>query len=211
MDDTPSPKQSDHDAPSQVPEPVMPAQEAAGAQDMQEVQEPVYDTGEASSWEEEVPHEPAFEPIAWSTAAFIEHEKSASWYLMFAGGTLFVTALVFFITQEIIATGIIIIVAASAAFFASRPAETRHYEINEDGIKIDKRQFAFDDFKSFSVVEEGDKDSIWLKPLKRFIPFTIIYFEPKDEEPIIMALSAFLPHEARELDKIDQLTRKLRF
>lgn len=166
---------------------------------------------DATAWDESVPYEPAFEPIQWSTAAFIEHEKNSSWYLMFAGGTFLITALVFFITREKIATGIIIAVAAAAAFFASRPPETRSYEISEDGIKIDKRLFAFDDFKSFSVVEEGDKDSVWLKPLKRFIPFTIIYFEPKDEERIIMALSAFLPHETRELDKLDQLTRKLRF
>ncbi len=161
--------------------------------------------------QEQLADEPAFEPVQWSTAEFIEHEKNGSWYLMFGGGTILIAAFVLLITREIIATAVILVVAATAAFFASRPAQTRKYEINEDGVKVDGRQFIFDDFKSFSVVEEGEKDSIWLKPMKKFVPFTIIYFEPKDEEQIIMALSAFLPHEARELDKLDQLTRKLRF
>ena len=176
-------------------------------------QNPIYDQSEIATWqsENEFIEEPDFEPIQWSTAEFIEHEKSSSWYVAFAGGTLLIAGLVFLVTREYFATIIIIFVAGTAAYFASRPAQTRNYEINEDGIKIDKRQFAYEDFKSFSVVEEGPKDSIWLKPMKRFMPFTIIYFEPKDEEHIIMALSAFLPHEERELDKLDQLTRKLRF
>lgn len=156
-------------------------------------------------------NEPAFEPIQWATAEFIEHEKDSRWYMMYALGIFFIAALIYLVTREILATVIVIFVAGTAAFFSSRPAQTRNYEINEDGIKIDKRQFVYEDFKSFSVVEEGPKDSIWLKPIKRFVPFTIIYFEPKDEENIIMALSAFLPHEERELDKLDQLTRKLRF
>lgn len=160
---------------------------------------------------EQPAYEPTLEPIQWSTAEFIEHEKSSSWYLMFGGSTILIAAFVLLITEEWLATAVILVVAATAAFFASRPAQTRKYEINEDGIKVDNRLFSFEDFKSFSVVEEGDKDSIWLKPMKKFVPFTIIYFEPKDEEQIIMALSAFLPHEARELDKLDQLTRKLRF
>lgn len=171
------------------------------------------DFDDAAGWQDQeysIP-EPDFTPIQWSTAEFIEHEKNSSWYMMFGVATILIAALVFLVTKEILATLIIIFVAATAAFYASRPAQTRSYEINEDGVKIDKRQFKYDDFKSFSVVEEGPKDSIWLRPMKKFVPFTIIYFEPKDEEPIIMALSAFLPHEERELDSIDKLTRKLRF
>ena len=171
------------------------------------------DFDDAAGWQDQeysIP-EPDFTPIQWSSAEFIEHEKNSSWYMMFGVATILIAALVFLVTKEILATLIIIFVAATAAFYASRPAQTRSYEINEDGVKIDKRQFKYDDFKSFSVVEEGPKDSIWLRPMKKFVPFTIIYFEPKDEEPIIMALSAFLPHEERELDSIDKLTRKLRF
>jgi len=166
------------------------------------------DFDDAAGWQDQeysIP-EPDFTPIQWSTAEFIEHEKNSSWYMMFGVATILIAALVFLVTKEILATLIIIFVAATAAFYASRPAQTRSYEINEDGVKIDKRQFKYDDFKSFSVVEEGPKDSIWLRPMKKFVPFTIIYFEPKDEEPIIMALSAFLPHEERELDSIDKLT-----
>jgi hypothetical protein len=47
--------------------------------------------------------------------------------------------------------------------------------------------------------------------MKRFMPMTSIYFDPKDENRIVDMLSHFLPEEPKDPDFIDRLTRRIRF
>lgn len=149
--------------------------------------------------------------VSWTAAEYIEHEKDPKWYGMFLGATIVVTGIVYILTKEIIASVLILVAGISVAFFASRPPSEKTYEISGDGIRVDHRTYDIEEFKSFSIVEEGHKDSIWLKPVKKFAPFLIIYFHQEDEQAIIDTLSVMLPHEPRELDNIDKFTRKMRF
>ncbi len=149
--------------------------------------------------------------VQWSASEYVEHEKDSRWYLALIGGGLALTALVFLITRDILATVVVFLAIISVAVFAGRKPETKQYSVDENGVKAGDKTFSYAQFRSFSVVEEGAIDSIWLKPLKRFAPAVIIYFSPEDEEKIIEVLSNFLPHEDRELDPIDKFSKRVRF
>ncbi len=48
-------------------------------------------------------------------------------------------------------------------------------------------------------------------PLKRFMPPITLYYPPDQEDAVINALAAYLPHEDRTHDPVDRLMRKIRF
>lgn len=149
--------------------------------------------------------------IQWNASEYIEHEKSFGWYFALAGSGVALTALIYLITQDVLASAVVFLAIISIAVFAGRKPETKEYSVNENGVKVGDKSFRYSQFRSFSVVEEGAIDSIWLKPLRRFSPAVIIYFAPEDEEKIIEVLSNFLPHEDRELDMIDRFSKRVRF
>jgi len=163
------------------------------------------------SAQSEVGSTPPAKPIEWTASEYIAHEKSSLWYVSLVVGSVLVTAIIYLITREVLTAVAIIVVALSAGFFASRPPESKKYYLDHDGLKVDDKSYDLGNFKSFSIVEEGAINSIWLKPLGRFAPFLIIYFDPKDEEKIATMLNYYLPHEQRELDFIDRTMRRLRF
>ncbi len=160
---------------------------------------------------EQLLEQPSFDAISWSSVEYIEHDKSPIWYGMFAGATITAALIIYFLTKELLASIAIVVVGGGASFFASRPPATRTYTLTPETIKINEKEYSLENFSSFSVVEEGPKDSVWLKPTKRFAPMLMIYFEPKDEQQIVSALGSLLPHEERQLDNLDRLTRKLKF
>jgi len=149
--------------------------------------------------------------IEWTASEYVAHEKTASWYLLLAGGGIIVVAFIYLITKDILASTVVFLASITIGIYAGRKPSTNNYLIDENGVQIKEVFHPYREFKSFSVVEEGALDSIWLKPIKRFRPAVVMYFPPEDEVKITDVLSNFLPHEDRELDSIDRLSRKMRF
>lgn len=189
-------------------EPVTPPNES------QPVQTAIETQPEPSEWQQQddpTPLAPSFDVVTWSAAEFVEHTKTPSWYGMFLGGAAGITIVIYLITKEILASVVILVVGVAAAFFASRPPVTKAYELSADHLKIDNKPYDIDTFKSFSVVEEGTHASIWLKPTRRFTPFLIVHYNQQDEQKIFDAFGSILPHEPRELDRLDRISKTLRF
>jgi len=155
--------------------------------------------------------EPSYGVIQWTSAEFTEQDKDTNWYLMFGSITALITVTIFIVTRELLAIAAILTASGSLIFFANHKPDARDYGISPEGITVNGKQHKMEEFKSFSLVEEGTKNTIWLKPIKRFAPFPIMYFDTKDEAAIVDTLSAYLPHEDRQLDLLDRLTKKLRF
>ena len=154
---------------------------------------------------------PKLPDIQWSASEYVAHSKSTSWYLkLIAGGALLV-ALILLVTRDTFASVAVFLAFMTLGIYAGRPPATKRYTLSEQGVQVDDTVYHYDGFRSFSVVEEGGIDSIWLKPLKRFKPMVVMYFSPEDESRIVDMLANFLPHEQRELDGIDQLSRRMRF
>jgi len=150
-------------------------------------------------------------PISWTASEYITHEKTQVWYVVYLSGSIGITAFIYLVLKDVLAAVAVLLAAVSAGFFASRPPASKKYELSSGKLLVGPKSYNLDDFKSYSVVEEGAIDSIWLKPLGRISPILIIYFSPKDENKITDMLSQYLPYEPRELDNVSKITKRLRF
>ncbi|MBA3757242.1 hypothetical protein H0X09_00010 [Candidatus Saccharibacteria bacterium] len=173
-----------------------------------ENQEPVPDNSGANS---EKPLSKTADTISWTASEYIDHQHSSGWYGALAGGTLVLAAGIYFLTKEYFATGVILAVGIIVGVFASRKPREIKYEISNSGIRIADKKYSFRQFRSFTVVNEGDINSVSLLPLKRFMPPISAYYPPADEERIVNALGEHIPHEDRKPDRIERLTSRLRF
>lgn len=149
--------------------------------------------------------------VEWTASEFVAHNKGASWYGLLALGAVVLAALIYFITRDTISAGIIVFVALLLGISAARKPRVLHYQVNGGGLAIGEKFYAYAEFKSFSLMQEGAFSSIMFLPLKRFMPPISIYYDPKDEDRIVEVLSYFLPMEARTHDLIDRIVKRIRF
>ena len=159
-------------------------------------------------------HSDAFEniaPIEWTASEYISHEKSISWHgALFAAAAVLIV-IVFVVSRDILSTIVIALSAVAMSVYAKKKPEQKAYRLDDQGVSINDSLYPYAAFKSFSIVEEGSINSIWLKPLQRFSPTTVIYFPPDQEEAIEDLLSHYLPFEQKSMDAIDRITRRIRF
>ena len=174
--------------------------------------ESTYSGGDVSQQQNAGVPLPTLPDISWSASEYLAHSKSAGWYGMLLLGGAALVAVIYFITGgDLFATISVAIAILAVGAYAGRPPATKQYTLSEQGIQVDQATHQYSSFRSFSVVEDGAINSIWLKPLKRFSPMLVMYCSPDEEEGIVNMLSNFLPHEQRELDPLDRLSRKMRF
>lgn len=149
--------------------------------------------------------------VQWSASEFIDHQKSAGWFLLLIISAIVFSALVYLITNNFLSTLVVIMASIAFAVFAGRKPRTLTYTLTPNAIQVGSQQYRYDDFKTFSVIEEGALYSIFLEPVKRFaLPLTI-YFAHSDGEKIFDVLAQHLPHEDRGPDMVDRMMRKIRF
>ena len=149
--------------------------------------------------------------VNWVAAEFIHHHKSGSWYALLGLAAVIIAALVYVITHDFISTGVVVFGALLFGVYGARKPRQVPYTLTLKIIKIDQKQYFLEGYRSFSVVPEGDANSIILMPMKRFsVPVTILY--PSDvEAKILDILSAILPQADYQHDVIDQLLHRIRF
>ena len=163
------------------------------------------------------PPQPASAPppsggsVSWTASEYIEHDRGPGWYLLLAVGTIVLAALVYLITNDYVSIGIIIVLGAIVSVFARRKPHQITYKLDESGLQIGQKTYPYGTFKSFAVIHDEALPSINLVPLKRFMPPISIYFAAPDEEQITSALGAHLPYQDQKSDRIDRLSRHLKF
>lgn len=151
------------------------------------------------------------EAISWTASEFIEHDKGFGWFALLGVGAILLMLITYLVTTDITSTVIVFVVILCFGAFAIRKPRTLPYRIDDLGLHIDKKTYYYDQFKSFSLIEESSIRSIQLMPLKRMMPPLSIYMDPVDEEKIVNVLANYLPIEPHEPELIDRLMRHLRF
>ncbi len=152
------------------------------------------------------------ETVSWSASEFIAHDKSAGWYSLLVLGTIVLAALVYLLSHgDKVSTGVVIIVLAVFGIMAARKPRELNYSVDDKGLHIGDKFYNYSTFRSFSIVQQDSVESIWLMPLKRFLPIITIYFDSHDGQKITDTLSQFLPVENRQPDLVDKLMHRLRF
>ena len=149
--------------------------------------------------------------VTWSAAEFTEHSKTAQWYLIVAIITIVAAGSVFLTLHDKITASVIVVAGLAFGIMGARKPRTLNYILDEGGLSIGQKFYGYDLFKSFSILEGTDTPSIYLLPMKRFMPAITIYYEPKDEDNIVNMLSDRLPIEERHVDPVDRLMHRIRF
>jgi len=148
--------------------------------------------------------------FSWTETEFIAHERGPMWMLAFVGSVLVLVVIAFIVSRDIFVTLTAIVVGVSAFILSLRKPKQQQYTVGPDGFQVADRVYKYSDFKSFSIVEDIGIDSIWLRPVKRFMPPVVMYFPRENEQTVAEIVAQFLPYEDRELDSIDNLSRRLR-
>jgi len=149
--------------------------------------------------------------VSWTASEYIEHHKPTSWYMGLSIATGVAVALVFLLTRDIVSVVVITMMGILFGVFASRKPEVREYEISAEGISISGKLYPHDLFRSYSVHQEQGLRSLFLVPVKRFMPGITIYYPPDQEDSIMDALANYLPFEEGEPDAVDKFMSKIRF
>jgi len=157
------------------------------------------------------PPEPSPTDITWQASEYLHHEKDYTWTLLLVAITAFLAVAAYYLLENWLSAAVIVLASVALGIYAHRKPETLTYTLTNDGLHIADKFYAYDQFRSFSLIDEGSIKSILLEPLRRFMPPLSIYFDPQDEERITQRLSGSLPLKQRQLDYIDRLFKKLRF
>lgn len=149
--------------------------------------------------------------IAWTASEFIEHEKSFSWYLLLALAAVVVSGGLYWLTRDLITAIIIGLVAIIFGIAAARKPRQIDYVLDAKGLTVGNRFLPFNEYRAFTIEQEGAITSVSLYPLKRFVPLTVVYLDPQDEDKVINLLSEYLPLDQSRNDPVDRLMRRIRF
>lgn len=149
--------------------------------------------------------------VVWTASEFIHHHKDASWFIGLAVVSLLGAGLVYVTTRDSVTFAMVLTVLVMLGIFASRKPRVLRYMLDESGISIAEKHYPYEEFKTFSVQDEGGFHSISLVPLKRINPGLSLYYPPEQENEIVEMISLYLPYEERQPDIVDRLMKRVRF
>lgn len=194
-----------------APEPVVADQVASAQPQEQQTPWQYSGTDEATTTSQPSAPDTSTAHISWSASEFIAYHKSAGWYIQVFLALVVVAGVAYFLTRDLITTVSIMIIGIIFLVFAGRKPRVLNYGIDDDGVRIGDKLYAFGAIRSFAVIDEGQFHSITLLPLQRFMPSISMYYEPQDEDKIVDVLGSYLPMEDRKQDAIDRFMHKIRF
>lgn len=151
------------------------------------------------------------EEVRWQASEFIDHQKSAGWFLLLALGAVLGAGLMYLITKSTFSTVVVVLAIFAFGMTARQRPRTLTYVIGASTLQVGEKKYRYDDFRTFSIQQEGALYSIFLEPIQRFIPPVSIYFDPADGEKIFDVLASHIPHTERKPDAIDRLMQRIRF
>ena len=147
--------------------------------------------------------------INWEAREYVEYKKNAGWYVGLAVVTLALCGLAIWLQQYSFLALIIVAVIALLTYTMRKP-RMLHYSLSDKGLSEGNNLHAFNQFKSFGVLDENNRYSIVLIPKQRFMPRMIVAFPETEGEQIVDVFGNHLPMEPVKLDAIDKLIRLLR-
>ena len=154
---------------------------------------------------------PGADSVSWSASEFVAHDKSIQWFINLGAAAVIIAGVIYILTRDYITAAVILFAALLLAVMARRSPKELQYRVDDRGIQVDGKFYGFDQFRSFSVVQEGAFSSLEFVPLKRFAPLLTVYYAPDHEEVIFDILPKFLPLEKSHRDLIDSFMNRIRF
>ena len=149
--------------------------------------------------------------INWSSVNFYYQSKTVFWYLSVLLISFVVSALIYLITRDKITAGVIMLSGIVIIIYGGRKPKEVAYQLTSSGFTVNGKFYQFSSFRSFSIIHQSLGSSAVLTPLKRFLPYTYIYFNNDLEDQISTALSDALPFVADHKDPLENFFKKIGF
>jgi hypothetical protein len=155
---------------------------------------------------------PAHTPkhVEWESLEFIDHHHGAGWFFLLFVTTIVFATLIYLLSKDTVAVITVVLVGIIIGVFATQKPSKAKYEISSSGMKINGKLYRYSNYKSFTIIQEGELMSVNLSPLKRLTPVLSAYFNSDKQNSILKALGNYLPYEEKGLDGIERLSRRLR-
>lgn len=147
--------------------------------------------------------------ITWEAEEYIVRDKTKWWYVGLVAVGLALSGIAIWI-QSWTFLAVVVLSVVALIVYALRPPRILKYTLNNKGLIEDTREYNFDQFKAFGILNEGNHYAIVLTPRKRFSPRLTVYFPAAQGEEIVDAFGARLPMETVQLDMLDKLIKFLR-
>jgi hypothetical protein len=157
--------------------------------------------------------------IRWEAPEFYHNPKSSDWF--WALGIISISIVILTFIYGNILLGIIILIGTVGIYMhADRQPIMREIELNEKGIRIDKRFYSYRTLDSFWLeTHEVEHDEfgnlifakLLIKSKKTFMPLIVIPVEYPDLEEIREFLSIFIEEEEHHEPLIQKVTEYLGF
>jgi hypothetical protein len=149
--------------------------------------------------------------IQWQASEFASNEKTGGWYFKLALIAVLLAGIIYAITRDVISSVVICLLGLTVGAYGALKPKIINYALYEEGIQVGEKQFDYQEFKSFAVLDDGSVPNVMLLPHKRFMIPVSMYFDPKEGDKIVETLGEFLPYEHKEPDFIDRLSTHIRF
>ena len=150
------------------------------------------------------------EPIAWQYKELSYGKKGVVWYVSFGVVAVALVLLAVFVFKSVTFAILVPIMSVAIIFLSMRPPSEIRYSISSKGIYVEDRLYDFSEFRAFGVVEDLDRQSIILLPVKRFSPAVTLYFDEDKGERIVDMLGVRLSIQDVKLDYMEKFIRLIR-
>ncbi len=149
--------------------------------------------------------------IRWTASEFLDHQKTAGWYIKAILAILGIAVVAYVLTADIFTPIAVIVLGGLLLVAAQRKPRVVEYELDASGLMVNGKHFPFENFSAFSVAEEGAIESIVLLPTKRWAATVSLYFPPEEGQSIFELLGSYVPFEEHKTDAIDRFLKRIRF
>lgn len=157
------------------------------------------------------PHSLAENAIVWEAEEFAAQAKTSTWYGVTVLGSILLSLIIYLLNRDIITSALVLVALTGLAYFSGRKPRIQQYAVDGHGVQVGRNFYAYQDFKGFSIVDEGSHSSIALTPLKRFMPQINIFLPNEYVEAVSGLIAQILPVEQHKTSTIDNFMNKIKF
>ncbi|MBP9667950.1 hypothetical protein KBD87_04060 [Candidatus Saccharibacteria bacterium] len=148
--------------------------------------------------------------IQWQSPEYVSSVRTPMWYLVFWATVVVVMILAGFFMKSWSFVLLIPVMAFALTIYTHRPAHMMQYVVSPKGLYINEQVHVFDEFKSFSVLQDEALPTLVLTPVRRFRPAVTVHFPDEVGEQLVDFMGTQLPMEDARTDVFDTLVKKLR-
>lgn len=169
--------------------------------------QPIYETEESP--DENAPSDDE-DILRWQAAEYIEHDRSAAWYVFFVIIVVALMAVAIILFQSWTFAVLVPVMALALFVYTRRPPAIIDYALSRKGLYINDKLQPYDNFRAFSVISHAGHHSASLIPRKRFQLAQSVYFPEEVGESLVDMLAARMPMQDDQPDLFDKIISRLR-